>query len=143
MANSPIIPQSKYVTPVAVGFADGQGALSIVGSDVPLPVSTVRNAPTPAPMSGSSSTSIIAGPYAPITDTPIHLQLSGTWTGSVALQRSIDGGVTRQGLTVGGAPWAQFTANANEAVWQEGEAAATFYLAITIASGTLTYRVSQ
>lgn len=143
MANSPIIPQSKYVTPVAVGFADGQGALSIVGSEVPLPVAAVRNAPTPAPMTGSTSASIVAGPYAPITDAPIHLQLSGIWTGSVAVQRSVDGGATRQGLTIGGAPWAQFTANANEAIWQEGEAGATFYLAITVVSGTLTYRVSQ
>lgn len=143
MANSPIIPPSNYVTPVAVGFADGHGALSIVGSELPLPVSTVRNAPAPAPMAGSSATSIVAGPFAPITDVPIHLQLSGTWTGSAALQRSVDGGATRQGLTIGGAPWAQFTANANEAVWQEGESGATFYLAITIASGTLTYRVSQ
>ncbi len=73
----------------------------------------------------------------------MHLQLSGNWQGTVSLQRSTDSGATRQGLTVGGTPWASFSGNANEPVWQETEADTSFWLAITLTSGTLSYRLSQ
>jgi hypothetical protein len=40
-------------------------------------------------------------------------------------------------------PWASFTGNANEVVWQEGEQGASFYLNIAVTSGTVSYRLSQ
>ncbi len=134
----------RYVAPTALGFADAAGELVVVTATEPLPVavSETRSAP-PAPLSGRAVQSAIVGPYVPVPDQPIHLQLSGTWQGTVALERSVDGGATRQGLTVGGAEWAVFTGNANEPVWQEADAAASFWLNLQIASGEITYRVSQ
>lgn len=144
MSSNPILQPSPYVTPVAVGYADARGALNLVTSGTPLPVSTgARTGDAPAPLEGTTATSIVAGPFAPLPDAPIHLQLSGSWSGKVDVQRSADGGATRQELTLAGEPWGSFTRNANEPIWQEGERGATFYLAITLSSGTLKYRVSQ
>lgn len=133
---------ANFVTSTAVGFADPNGNLSLVSGNTPLPVIQGRPAPPPA-LSGETRQSILAGPFAPLRDSPIHLSLTGIWTGNVTLLRSADGGLTRLPLTVGGQPWARFTGNANEVVWQEAEAGATFYLDIVLASGTLTYRVAQ
>jgi hypothetical protein len=138
----PISPPASYVTPTAIGFADAAGDLAIVGEDVPLPVAAKRAA-APAPLAGAASQAVVAGPFVPVLDAPIHLQLGGEWSGQVALQRSTDGGATRSGLTAGGMQWATFADNANEVVWQEGEEGASFYLDIDVTSGTLTYRLSQ
>jgi len=140
--NTPISAPSSYVAPTAIGFADSARDLVLVSQNQPLPVGTSRGE-APAPLAGQTSQSTIAGPFAPLPDAPIHLELSGTWSGRVELQRSTDVGGTRSSLTAGGMPWASYTGNVNEAVWQEGERGATFYLAITLDAGTLTYRVSQ
>lgn len=131
-----------YITPFALGYADEQGDLTLVTSGAPLPVASARGE-VPAPLEGETGTSMVAGPFVPAPDVPMHLQLTGTWTGSVIVKRSVDGGDTSYPLTLAGAPWAQFTANANEAIWQEGEEAASFWLDITLASGALAYRMSQ
>ena len=133
---------ASFVTSTAVGFADREGNLSVVSSSAPMPVVQARPS-APAPMAGETRTSLLAGPFVPLPGAPIHLQLTGTWTGSVMVMRSIDNGSSRQPLTAGGRPWGQFSANVNEVVWEEGEAGATFYLDIKITSGSLNYRVSQ
>lgn len=141
MLDKPLIKHpARFVTSTAVGFADEAGNLSVVSTDAPLPVAAARAAPPP-PLQGSASA--LVGPYVPLPDAPIHLQLAGTWAGTVTLTRSVDNGTTRQPLTIGGQVWARFTGNANEVVWQEGEAAATFYLDVALTSGTIAYRVSQ
>ena len=138
----PISPPASYVTPTAIGFADSAGDLALVGETVPLPV-TARREAAPAPLAGATSQSVVAGPFVPLRDAPIHLELGGEWSGEVALQRSSDGGATRSPLTAGGMPWARFTANANEVVWQEAEQGASLYLDIAVTSGTVSYRLSQ
>ena len=138
----PISLPTSYVAPSAIGFADSAGDLALVGDNQPLPVTQGRSE-APAPLAGQTNQSTIVGPFLPLADAPIHLEISGTWSGRAELQRSTDGGVTRRALTAGGMPWATFTGNVNEPVWQEGERGATFYLAITLDSGTLAYRVSQ
>jgi hypothetical protein len=140
--NYPISPPSSYVAPVAVGFADSNGYMCLVSLNEPLPVVSARGA-APVALEGTTSQSLIAGPFTPLVDSPIHLELAGEWSGRAELQRSIDSGATRASLTAGGVPWARFTGNANEVVWQEGERGATFYLAVEIDSGTLAYRISQ
>lgn len=133
---------ATYVTPFAVGFSDPSGALALVRADAPLPV--VAALPVaPAAVAGEADTSRIVGPFEPSVGVPIHLQLGGEWSGTVTLQRSTDGGVTRFPLTVAGQPWAQFTGNANEVVWQEGEAGASFWLDIVLGTGAVAYRISQ
>lgn len=144
MANNPPISfPTSYVAPTAVGFSDVDGNIALVGSASPMPVLATRAA-TPTVLQGAASVgTTVAGPYVPIRGEPIHVQLSGNWTGTVQISRSVDGGTTRQALTIGGQAWARFSANANEVVWQEGEAGATLYLEATLTAGTLNYRVSQ
>lgn len=134
---------ANFVTPTAVGYADSLGGFTLVTADAPLPVTLEARPEPPAPLEGTADNPTTAGPFMPAANTPIHLQLTGEWTGTVALLRSVDDGVTRVPVTAGGQPWAVFTANANEAVWQEAEAGACFYLDLSITSGTVTYRVSQ
>ena len=142
MTKYPISPPASYVTPTAVGFADAAGDLAIVGEAVPLPVAMRRDA-APAPLTGVASQPVVAGPFMPLRDAPVHIQLGGEWMGQVTLQRSTDGGTTRLGVTAGGMPWASFAGNANEIVWQEAEQGASLYLDIAITSGTVNYRLSQ
>jgi hypothetical protein len=59
------------------------------------------------------------------------------------VKRSVDDGDTKLPLTVGGLPWAAFTGNACEPVAEESESGAAYYLDVTLASGTLTYRLAQ
>jgi len=147
----PITIPSRYTTPTAMGFTDPAGSLALVSQGAPLPVvvTNVTGGPTPpatvAPpaLAGKTDKAMVAGPFRPAAGVPIHLQLSGTWTGRVSLERSLDEGATRQGLTVGGSSWASFTSNANEPVWQDNEAGVTFWVNAQITSGELTYRVSQ
>ena len=159
--NSP----AKYVLSTAIGFSGANGDLTLVTPDAPLPVvvslsdigagtgsgagtgtgtGTSTGTGTPAePLEGKADASTAAGPFVPTRDAPMHLQLSGTWEGSVTLERSIDGGKTRQGVTAGGMPWARFTDNVNEPVWQESGTDATFWLQITLQSGQVSYWLSQ
>jgi len=148
----PISNPARFATPTAMGFTDSGGSLALVSQGAPLPViiTNPSNGPaeppapsSPEPLTGRTTRSVVAGPFRPIAGLPIHLQLSGEWTGQVHLERSTNDGATRQGLTVGGRPWAIFTATANEPVWQENEAGVTFWLNVQLTSGSLDYRVSQ
>ena len=107
----------------------------------PLPVSISQ--PSTTALAGSASASAVAGPFSPVLGRAAVLMLSGSWVGTVKVSRSTDAGVTRQPLTVAGTPWAQFTGNACEAVWEESDPTARLYLEITLTSGTLNYRLSQ
>lgn len=137
----PILNPAGYAVTCAVAYADADGALVPVDASTPLPV-TLGRTPT-TPLAGTAASTAVAGPYQPALGRPVMLVLTGTWTGSVRVMRSVDGGTTRQALTVAGSAWAQFSANACEAVWEESESAATLYLDITLASGSVTYRMAQ
>lgn len=140
---------SGYAPAFALAFTDSNGDLAFVAADQPLPtaasvtIEPVAEPTPPQPLSGTSATSAIVGPFAPLTGRPIVLALTGTWTGTVSLLRSVDGGATKVSLTAGGLPWGVYTANVCEAAWEESEAAAEFYLDIAPESGTVEYRVSQ
>ena len=71
------------------------------------------------------------------------LSLTGTWQGTVQLMRSVDGGVTRHPLTIGGFTWGRYTGNACEPVWDEQEEGVELHLDIALASGTIGYRIAQ
>lgn len=145
----PVSTPARFATPTAVGFTDSAGTLALVSQGAPLPVLITNpggTAPTPTgpqPLVGTTERSAVIGPFRAAPGTPIHLQLSGHWTGRASLERSTDGGATRQGLTVGGRRWATFTGNANEPVWLDNEAGVTFWLVVELTSGELAYRVSQ
>ncbi len=126
---------------LAFGAVDAPAVAVHAGN--PLPVTAVRGAAGVAALAGEMVASGEAGPFVPELDRPIRVTLTGSWSGAVSLLRSTDGGATRLPLTLGGALWGRFTANANEAVAEESEAGASYYLAASLAGGTLAYRVAQ
>ena len=71
------------------------------------------------------------------------MTLSGDWQGTARLLRSTDSGATMLPLRVGGLPWAEYTQSGCEQAWVETEDGISFYLDVTLTSGTLAYRVSQ
>ena len=139
---TPINSPAKYVSASAIGFANPEGELALVTASAPLPV-TITNGSSVKPIAGKTASSTVVGPFVPNTNVPFHLQLSGEWKGRVTLERSTDGGATRQGLTIGGTPWASFSVNVNEPVWQESDSTASFWLNMTLDGGELGYRLSQ
>ena len=141
MTATPIQTPAGYVPTFAVAFADANGNAQWIGASNPLPI-TPKLATT-TPVSGSVTSSGVAGPFAPVPGRAVLLALSGYWTGVVTVLRSTDGGATKLPLTLGGAPWAVFSVNCCEAVWDESEAGAQLYLSMTVTSGTLTYRIAQ
>ena len=144
MSSTPIINPGGYTPARALVFADTDGSAVQVSLASPLPVSMgASGGAAPTPLSGTLTASGAAGPFTPQAGRPVVLALSGTWTGSVRMQRSIDGGTTRLPLTIGGNVWAQFTGNCCEPVWEESETGAQLYLSVTLTSGTLAYRVAQ
>lgn len=143
MPNNPISVPAGYAPAFAIGFAASSGGdLSIVEPGRPLPVTPVQAEASP-PLTGSAQAHLTAGPFIPAAARPVFVTLAGTWQGSVAIARSTDDGATLQPLTLAGGPWATFTSNACEAVWEEYEAGAVLYLIADITSGTLQYRLSQ
>ncbi len=140
----PISVPAGFAPAFALGFSDSESCLSIVSSSAPLPV-TITDPPSASsdPLTGETAASTLAGPFQPVPGIPIILTLSGDWTGTVRLLRSMDGGDTLHPLRVGGMVWGTFHERGCEQVWIETEQGATFHLDITLTSGALAYRVAQ
>lgn len=141
MPNNPIQSPAGYVPSRAISFADVDGTALLASTAIPLPVTTSPAAATA--LTGSTAASGMFGPFQPAAGRAIMLSLSGTWVGTVKLVRSTDGGTTKLPLTINAAAWASFTTNCCEAVWEESDSTARFYLDVTLTSGTLAYRLAQ
>lgn len=133
-----------FVPGVAISFgADGAAATMVTASD-PLPTRAVFAPAATPPLAGMTSASAMLGPFAPEAGRPIMLTLSGSWSGSVQMLRSADGGVTRLPLTYSdGSAKPVWTAALNAVVAEEMVAGATYYLGVTMTTGTLAYRMEQ
>jgi hypothetical protein len=140
---SPVSEPAGMVPVYALGYGALGEAATPVDADHPLPTVSLTMPASAAALTGTVSEDAVVGPFAPELGRPIWVTLTGDWQGSVSVQRSLNGGVGRQPLTVGGMPWAMFEANANEPVGEESVAGATWWLAVTLASGTLGYEVRQ
>ena len=142
---TPIQNPTGYAIPRAIAYADTDGSMLQVSNALPLPVAVTSGGGVIAttPLAGTASTTSVVGPYQPAIGRAVMLLLTGTWTGTVKVLRSIDGGTTKQPLTINGNVWGQFTVNCCEAVWDDSESAARFYLDIALTSGSVTYRVAQ
>jgi hypothetical protein len=138
----PVTAPARFVPTYAVGFSSSAGELSPVSASSPLPVAS-SVAAAASPLEGTASTTGMIGPFAPTLGLAVALVLRGTWSGSVALVRSTDGGTSFNPLTAAGQPWARFTGNACEAVWEENDPAGRLYLDVTLASGSVTYRLGH
>ena len=147
MPNVPISYPARYAPGVALNYADDGGNAVLVSQAAPLPVTlaavTGGTATPSPPLTGTTDVAITTGSYVPLAGRPLVLTLTGTWTGTVKLLRSINGGTTKLALTLAGTPWAEFSANVNEPVWEENETAAVFFLQFAPLSGTITYRLAQ
>jgi hypothetical protein len=142
MPTSPLKTPAGYVPQMAIAFANTAGDADIVSATNPIPT-VVQPFTAAAALAGSLSASGQAGPFQPKTGRAVVLTLTGTWTGTVKLLRSVDGGATKQPVTANGMAYGVFTANACEPVWEESEAAALLYLDVTLTSGTVSYRLGQ
>lgn len=140
--------QTRIQTPAgfapafALGYSDESGDFVLARPSAPLPV-TQGDRTRPVPLAGSTSASTLLGPFVPIPGVSVMLELGGNWAGSVQLQRSSDGGTTLRDVTIAGSQWGYYSSNVCEPVWDESETDAQLFLSVTIASGTLDYRVSQ
>ena len=147
MPNVPISYPARYAPGVALNYADDGGNAVLVSQSAPLPVTLAAvsggTATPSSPLTGTTAIASTTGSYVPLAGRPLVVTLTGTWTGTVKLLRSINGGATKLPLTLAGAPWAEFTANVNEPVWEENESAAVFYLQFAPLSGTIAYRLAQ
>jgi len=147
LADIPISYPGRFAPGVALNYADPSGGAIQVSQSSPLPVTmaaaTGSGSTTPPPLAGTTAAALVAGPFTPIAGRPLVLTLRGTWSGTVRLLRSVDGGTNKLPLTLAGAPWAVYSGNVCEPVWEENESAATFYLQLAPASGAIVYRLAQ
>ncbi len=128
----------------AIGFGAVGDVATAVTATAPLPVAATVIGATSAPLTGSASASGAAGPFVPQLGRAIRVALWGSWTGTVQLLRSIDGGTTRLPITYpDGSARGSWSTTVNARIADESEAGASYYLAITLSSGALSYRVSQ
>jgi hypothetical protein len=106
---------------------------------------------TPLTATINDTAAHVLGPFAPQLAREIWLTLNATVaaSGSAQLLRSTDGGTTQLGLTAGGLAIGAYTFSAasgsivNEILSVETDAAATYYLSITLTAGTVAARVAQ
>lgn len=138
----PVAAPASYAPLSAIGYAEADSTLSAVSLDKPLPVSPVT-VPGPAALTGTATGASQVGPFAPIAGRAVILALSGTWSGTVRILRSADGGTTRLPVTAAGLPWGVFTGNCCEPVWEDSVPGALLYLDIALTSGSVAYRVAQ
>jgi hypothetical protein len=73
----------------------------------------------------------------------VHLRLWGNWIGTVTVLSSVDGGATKQALTLAGDAWGVFAGNCNEDIDTPRQTGITYYLQIAVTSGTLYYHLGQ
>lgn len=143
MPNPPISVPAGFAPAFALGYSDAQSRLTMVTASAPLPVSLSNAATPPAPLTGQTAAAAVAGPFNAVAGLPVIVALSGSWTGTVQVLRSTDGGVTKLPLRVGGADWGTYHESGVEQAWVDNESGVSFYLDITPTSGTVAYRVSQ
>jgi hypothetical protein len=132
-----------YVTQQVLALGAPGELAQPISEETPLPTAGIVRPSGVTPLSGTAGEDALIGPFAPILGRPITLTLSGLWSGTVQVMRSIDAGATYSPVTLGGDAWGVFRANVNEPIWEETEDGATFYLDIRPLSGTVTYRFAQ
>jgi len=141
LPSPPIETPAGYMVSHVVAYAEPDGTAAMVTTEAPLPV--VFGQTATSAVAGTATASGIVGPFVPVVGRAVILALQGSWSGTVQVTRSTDGGLTRLPLTVAGSPWAVYAANCCEAVWDESDLTARLYLEVTLASGSVTYRLAQ
>jgi len=135
-------------SPFDILFSVRSLTLSKVSKSLPVPpkvLSIVLTTPASmvTPITGSSSGSSVSPVLIATGGYDLYLTLSGTWTGTVTVQVSHDGGVTWSTLsdTYGGNN-SVYTQNCDEAVTNVLEDGTRFRVVATLTSGTVSYRLA-
>jgi hypothetical protein len=103
-----------------------------------LPSSSV--VPITGTADGSSSSNVLV----PDVGYYIYVTLTGTWTGTVQVERSTDNGVTWLPITTHeGSAAGKFTGNADEDVLLVADSQSRYHLKFDITSGSVSYRLAQ
>jgi hypothetical protein len=151
---SPLLAQHATTSYAPAGYAPEMAPVMVPATSTPQTGSVTSSAATATTGTATfSSGSASIGPLAPVLNRNIRVILKGTWSGSFVVGTSSAANACAAGtinpLTIAGATWGSFTANANETVdtptlGATTSAAAPVYCATaTITSGTLTYELRQ
>lgn len=101
-------------------------------------------AATSTPVVGTANNTSNSAIFTPQLGRDMYLTLSGTWDGSVQVQRSVDGGSTWNNITIaGGQPWGHYTDNCDEVIDQPTDSDGRYRLSFVITTGTVNYRLAQ
>jgi hypothetical protein len=95
------------------------------------------------PLSNTVSVSGTSVMFVPQLGYKIYLTLSGTWSGTVTLQMSRDGGASWGSITASGEIIGFYSGNCDESITLVSDPLVRFRLVYTIDSGSLTYRLAQ
>jgi hypothetical protein len=151
-------PAVTAVPTTAMAFGAQSSSASFVTDQTPLPSKMTVLAATSTAQIGSVTSSGVTptsgaatfsggtatiGPLAPQLGRPIRVVLTGTWTGTFKVGTSASACATFNPLTVGGQPWASYTANINEDVDVPMISVVVYCAQATVTSGTLNYAVRQ
>src|SRR6218665_1296960 len=97
----PVSMPARAVSLHALAFGAVDSDAVAVDASNPLPVTTTTAPAHSTAMAGTASASGTSPAFAPQIGREIVLTLSGAWSGSVALLRSVDGGTTKLPATIG------------------------------------------
>ena len=101
-------------------------------------------AATSTALVGSTSVDAASAHFTPQLGRDMYLTLTGTWTGSVQVQRSTDNGASWNNITIGGGQvWGRYTGNCDEVVDTPTDGSAIYRLNIDITTGSVAYRLGQ
>ena len=116
----------------------------LLDSDTPIPMIVHTEPLVNPPVSGTVS---VSGASNSLVTTPsynLYLTLTGTWVGTVRLQKSIDNGVNWHLVTShSGTSVYEFTQNCDEALFTVTDPKARYRLQFVMTSGSVTYRLAQ
>lgn len=100
-------------------------------------------AATSTPVTGTANATSTTSVFTPQLGRDIYITLTGTWVGTVQLERSTNGTNFNKVTIGGGQNWGRYTGNCDEVVETPTDAAATYRLSITLTSGSVGYRLAQ
>jgi hypothetical protein len=146
MANVQVQAPGGFAPATAIGFGALGSGVTTVDPSNPLPVATGASqaAARSAVLAGNAVSSGLIGPFTPDLGRAIWVTLSGSWTGTVRVKRSTDGGTTLLPLTyIDGSARGMWSASVNAPVGEESVAGVAWFLDFQRTGGTLTYRMEQ
>lgn len=116
----------------------------LIPETITIPMIVYMPSATSDPLTGSANASGATGALVPTVGYNLYLTLTGTWSGTVRVQKTVDNGINWTTVTAGGgAQIGVFTQNCDESVLKVTDPKARYRLQFTMTSGTVVYRLGQ